>query len=160
MAQDRVAALLRDVVRELRRQVAQVAASGQGLGWPAVGSSLTLLQAISGRPGVTVNELARLTGIPKSRASVLLTRLAAQRVVRKDNDDYDSRLVRLYLTADGRRYAREWQAASQQAIRTLLEPLSDAELETVAVGLTALARAFGQAERRCQQEPTRGVLPC
>ncbi len=159
-AQDEVAALLRDLVRELRRQVAQLAASAGGLGWPAYGSALAVLQEISGHPGITVNELARLTGIPKSRVSVLLTRLAAQRVVRKDDDDRDGRLVRLHITPEGRRRAEEWQAASRRAISTLLEPLTDADLDTVAAGLTALERAFGQAQRLGRSQPARGALPC
>ena len=152
--------MLRDVVREMRRQVPQVAASAGGLGWPACGSALALLQEISGHPGITVNELARLTGIPKSRVSVLLTRLAAQRVVRKYDDDRDGRLVRLHITPQGRRRAEQWQAAGRQAVSTLLEPLSDAELDAVADGLAALERALGQAQRQGQLVPAGGGLRC
>jgi DNA-binding MarR family transcriptional regulator len=155
-AQDEVATLLRDLIRELRRQVPRLAASAGGLGWPA----LAVLQEISGHPGITVNELARLTGIPKSRVSVLLTRLAALRVVRKDDDDRDSRLVRLHITPEGRRRAEQWQAASRQAVSTLLEPLTDAELDTVAVGLAALDRAFRRAQRQDQPIRAGAALPC
>jgi DNA-binding MarR family transcriptional regulator len=159
-AQEQVAALLRDLIRKLRRQVPQVAASAGGFGWPACGSVLAVLREINGHPGITVNELARLTGIPKSRVSVLLTRLAAQQIVRKDDDDRDGRLVRLHITPEGRRRAEQWQAASRQAVSTLLEPLSDAELATIAAGLAALERAFGRAQRQGQLVPAGGGLPC
>jgi len=119
-----------------------------------------VLQEISAHPGITVNELARLTGIPKSRVSVLLTRLAAQRVVRKDDDDRDGRLVRLHITPEGHRRAEQWQAASRQAVSTLLEPLSDAELDAVAAGLAALKRAFGRAQPQDQPIPAGGGRPC
>jgi DNA-binding MarR family transcriptional regulator len=159
-AQDEVAELLRDLVRELRRQVPQLASSAGRLGWPAYGSALAMLQEISGHPGITVNGLARLTGIPKSNVSVLLTRLAAQRVVRKDHDDRDGRLVRLHITPEGRRRAEQWQAASRQAISTLLEPLTDAELDTVADGLTALERALGRTQGQGRSQPAKDALPC
>jgi DNA-binding MarR family transcriptional regulator len=159
-ARDEVAGLLRGLVRELRRQAAQLAAPSQGPGWPAHGSSLALLQEICGHPGVTVSELARLTGLPQSRESVLLTRLAVQRIVRKDDHEHDGRLVRLHMTPEGRRLAGEWQAASRQAIAAVLDPLSDAELDRIAAGLTTLHGAFGRAQRRGQREPGGGALPC
>ena len=121
------------------------------------GPYVALLQEIAGHPGITVSELARLTGLPKSRVSVLMTRLVADRVVRKDADDHDSRLVLLTITPEGRQGAAEWSAASRQAIGQLLEPLCDDELVAIAQGLAALQRAFGQAEEQVPEEQrTRG----
>ena len=64
--------------------------------------SLAAVREIAEHSGIMVNELARLTGLPKSRVSVLTTHLAAQRIVRKDGDSRDSRLVRLRITAEER----------------------------------------------------------
>jgi hypothetical protein len=91
--QDTIAGLLSDVVRGFRRQHVDLAA-GEPFPFPVCGLSMAAVREISERPGVTVNELARLTGLPKSRVPVLMTRLAAQRIVRKDGDEHDSRLVR------------------------------------------------------------------
>jgi len=134
---------LRALARSLRRQHVALAA-GQGL--PMSGAYLVLLQEIAGHPGVTVSELARLTGLPKSRVSVLTARLVTERVVRKDPDEHDSRLVLLTVTPEGRRRAAEWSAASREAIGRLLQPLRDDELAAIARGLSALQRAFRQAE--------------
>ena len=153
--QGQVIELLRAVARSLRRQHVALAA---GRGFPLSGPYLALLQEIAGHPGVTVSELARLTGLPKSRVSVLTTRLVAERVVRKDPDEHDSRLVLLTITPEGRRSAAEWSAASRQAIGRLLQPLSDDELAVIATGLTALRGAFRQAEERgpVEQPPAQG----
>jgi DNA-binding MarR family transcriptional regulator len=148
--QDKIAELLRDVVRGFRRQHVQLA--GERFPFPIYGLSLAAIREIAEHPGITVNELARLTGLPKSRVSVLMTRLAAQRIVRKDHDDHDSRLVRLHITSEGRQCAADWTDASQRAIGALLQPLSDNELDTIARGLTTLRRAF----RRALEQGTAG----
>jgi hypothetical protein len=62
-AQSQVAELLRDVVRGFRRQHVQLAAGGQ-FPFPVYGPSLAAVREISEHPGITVNELARLTGLP------------------------------------------------------------------------------------------------
>ena len=159
-AQEHVFALLRGVQREFRRQYVQLAGD-HGLPFPVAGPGLVLLQEISEHPGVTVNEVARLTGLPKSRVSVLMSGLAAQGVVRKDSDSHDSRLVRLCITPEGSDHIVEWSALAQQAMGHLLQPLSDEELVVVAEGLTALQRAFQLAKMpsRAEQHTTKG-LPC
>jgi DNA-binding MarR family transcriptional regulator len=152
--QGQVIEQLRALARSLRRQHVALAA---GRGFPMSGAYLVLLQEIAAHPGVTVSELARLTGLPKSRVSVLATRLLAERVVRKDPDEHDSRLVLLTLTTAGRRRAEEWSAASRQAIGRLLQPLGDDELAAIGSGLVALQRAFRQAEEQGQEgQRTRG----
>jgi DNA-binding MarR family transcriptional regulator len=158
--QEHVFEMLRGVQREFRRQYVQLAGD-HGLPFPVAGPCLALLQEISEHPGATVNEVARLTGLPKSRVSVLMSSLAAARIVRKDSDSRDSRLVRLFITPEGSRRTAEWSAAAQQAIGQLLQPLSDDELEVIAEGLAALQRAFELAEMPspAEQHPTKG-RPC
>ena len=57
------------------------------------------------------------------------------------------------------RAAAEDQVAGQ-AIAAVLEPLSDAELETIAIGLAALRGAFARAQRPGRREPRGGPAPC
>jgi len=71
--------LLKDVARRFRRQHVQL----EQFPFAVYGLSLAAAREIAEHPGITVNEL---TGLPKSRVSVLMTRLAAQRIVRKDGD--------------------------------------------------------------------------
>jgi DNA-binding MarR family transcriptional regulator len=159
-AQERVFTLLRSVKREFRRQYAQLAGA-HGLPFPLAGPVLGLLQEISEHPGVTLNEVARLTGLPKSRVSVLMSGLADQGVVRKDADSRDSRLVRLCITPEGSGHIAEWSVLAQQAMGHLLQPLSDEELVVVAEGLTALQRAFQLAKMPSfGEQHTTTELPC
>jgi DNA-binding MarR family transcriptional regulator len=159
-AQEHVFGLLRGVQREFRRQYLELAGD-HGLPFPLAGPGLTLLQEVSEHPGVTLNEVARLTGLPKSRVSVLISGLAAQGIVRKDSDSHDSRLVRLCITPEGSRRTAEWSAAARQAIGQLLQPLSDDELEVIAEGLAALQRAFELAKKpSAAEQHARTELPC
>ncbi len=144
--QDEIVELLRDVVRGFRLQ--QVRLAGEQFPFPVYGLSLAAVREISEHPGITVNELARLTGLPKSRVSVLMTRLAAQRIVRKDSDEHDSRLVRLCITPEGRQCVADWTVVSQRAIGALLQPLGDGELDVIARGLAALQGAFQRAREQ------------
>ena len=158
--QEHVFEMLRGVQREFRRQYVQLAGD-HGLPFPVAGPCLALLQEISEHPGSTVNEVARMTGLPKSRVSVIMSGLAAARIVRKDSDPRDSRLVRLCITPEGSGRIAEWTALAQQAMGHLLQPLSDEELEVVAEGLAALQRAFQLAKMPspAEQHPTKG-RPC
>jgi DNA-binding MarR family transcriptional regulator len=159
-AQEHVFTLLRSVQRGFRRQYLELAGD-HGLPFPLAGPGLALLQEISEHPGVTVNEVARLAGLPKSRVSVLMSGLAAQGVVRKESDPHDSRLVRLYVTPEGFGHIVEWSELAQQAMSHLLQPLSDEELVVVAQGLAALQRALRLAGKPSsgEQHPTT-ELPC
>jgi DNA-binding MarR family transcriptional regulator len=145
-AQDQVFVLLRSVQRELRQHYVRLARD-HGLPFPLAGPGLGLLRVISEHPGVTLNEVARVTGLPKSRVSVLMSGLAAQGIVRKDSDSHDSRLVRLYVTPEGCGHIAEWAALAQQAMSYLLQPLSDEELAIVSEGLATLQRAFELAKK-------------
>jgi len=159
-AQEHVFTLLRSVQREFRRQYLTLARD-HGLPFPVAGPGLALLQEISEHPGVTLNEVARLTGLPKSRVSVLMSSLAALGVVRKDSDSRDSRLVRLRITPEGSGHIAEWSELAQQAMGHLLQPLSDEELVVVTEGLAALQRAFQLAEMpNSAEQHTTTELPC
>jgi DNA-binding MarR family transcriptional regulator len=112
---------------------------------------LPLVMVVTERPGVTVNELARVMRMPKSQVSVRITRLAERGIVRREPDAHDSRLVRLRVTDEGCRHARDWQAAHHQALVRTLQPLSEAELAQIVDGLGLLFSAL-QRQGGCEGE--------
>lgn len=159
-AEEHVFTLLRGVQREFRRHLLELAGD-PGCPFPLAGPGLLLLQEICEHPGVTVNEVARLTGLPKSRVSMLMSGLADQGVVRKDSDSHDSRLVRLSITPEGFGRVAEWSALAQRAMGHLLQPCSDGDLAVVAEGLAVLQRAFRLAGKPSStQQPTPNGPPC
>ena len=159
-AEEHVFRLLRSVQREFRRHYVQLAGD-YGLPFPVAGPGLVLLQEISEHPGVTLNEVARATGLNKSRVSVLMSDLADQGIVRKEGDARDSRLVRLCITPQGYGRIAEWSALAQQAVGHLLQPLSDEELVVIAKALAVLERALRLAQTASQGElPATTEQPC
>ena len=136
---EEIARLLRAVPRALRTRYAREVGS-RALG--DVNHYLPLLHQVAERPGVTVNELARLTEMPKSRVSVLVARLVELGIVVREADQHDTRLVRLRLTP----HAATWRAASGQALLRSLQPLSHQQLSRIVEGLALLLRALEQEE--------------
>ena len=65
------------------------------------GAQLWALAEISGRPSITVTELAKAMSIHQSTASNLLDKLVSQNYVARDRSDEDRRVVLLTLTQRG-----------------------------------------------------------
>ena len=65
------------------------------------GAQLWALAEISGRPRITVTELAKAMSIHQSTASNLLDKLVSQNYVARDRSDEDRRVVLLTLTQRG-----------------------------------------------------------
>lgn len=67
------------------------------------GSLLWALAEISDGRGVSVNELAERMALHQTTASNILNALAQRRLIRRVRDERDQRIVRLHVTAEGRR---------------------------------------------------------
>ena len=70
--QEEISRLLLEVLRGVRRQHVWVT-DGQGMPFEVSGHHLVVLREIAEHPGVTVNELARAVGFPKSRVSQFMS---------------------------------------------------------------------------------------
>jgi DNA-binding MarR family transcriptional regulator len=96
----------------------------------------------------TVSYLATRLHVSSPTASHLVERLVQAGLARRVEDPEDRRRTLVYLTEQGESlYAqlREWSHAEQ--LRGWLEQLTQAELDALATGLRALARA-AEADRR------------
>ncbi len=67
------------------------------------GAQLWALREIDRRPGLTISELARVLSVHLSTSSNLLDKLQHHGLVRRERRSSDQRLVRVYLTAEGKR---------------------------------------------------------
>ncbi len=112
----------------------------------------TLLHQIHKEPGVTVNQLARLSRTVKSNVSKLVDQLVAKDLVEKRADPSDQRLVRLYLTPKAEAQRDEVESRMQSAWLAVLNNIADDELEVAVGGLRAMRSALQRA--RPTPEPT------
>jgi DNA-binding MarR family transcriptional regulator len=143
LAED-VARLLREVQRALRDEYFRQA---KGTALARLFPYMPLLREVARQPGITVNELARLSHLPKSYVSVMLVRLVELDLIRKEADESDSRLVRLRMTPEGRRRTRSWRAANRRTLIRTLQPLSDDQLALIVGGLQQLLAVLQRHER-------------
>jgi DNA-binding MarR family transcriptional regulator len=67
------------------------------------GAQLWALSEVGRRPGSTVSELARSLSIHLSTSSNLLDKLERQALIRRERRSADQRIVRIYVTAAGKK---------------------------------------------------------
>ena len=95
----------------------------QGLTIPQVRA----LAVLSVADGSTVNDLSVYTVIEQSTLSRTLDALEAQGLVRREADDADSRVRKVFLTDDGRsEFSRAWPPM-HEAFEAMFDGIDDAE---------------------------------
>ena len=67
------------------------------------GAQLWALSEVGKRPGSTISELARALSIHLSTSSNLLDKLERQALIRRERRSEDQRIVRVYVTAAGKK---------------------------------------------------------
>jgi|ERR1019366_8796375 DNA-binding MarR family transcriptional regulator len=137
-SKDDIVLLLQLLLRALREHSRQAANTELRQMWVY----LPLLGQLAEHPGITVNELARASCMPKSQVSVLVARFASLGIVRKEADERDSRLVHVSITPEGRRQARQWHATTLRALLQTLQPLADDQRNVIVEGLRTLLSAL------------------
>jgi DNA-binding MarR family transcriptional regulator len=82
-------------------------------------------------PDLTQQQLAQRCFVAKSGISMLVSRMAADGLVRRTPDAADGRVRRLALTARGDALARRTVALQREVVAAMAEALSPAEMATV-----------------------------
>jgi len=147
---EEVVDLLRAINASLRGQLAQ---DSIRLGLPKFSRRLPILMRVCDEPGITVNELARVIGMPKSQVSVLVAEMQAEGVLRKAGDPTDQRRIRVSPTAEGKRRAHAWRRAYRSVVLEALRPMSEDDVAHLHRGLIALREALepGRTDRAAQE---------
>ena len=124
----------------------QLAALGLRVGEHEVLANLLLA------PGMTQQALAKRCFVAKSGISMLLTRMEAQALLRREADASDGRLKRLYLSIEGEALAQQTLAIQDAIVTRMMEPLSDNELASMSeLSERVAAQLDGIAEPRVIQ---------
>ena len=115
------------------------------------GAQLWALAEISGRPRITVTELAKAMSIHQSTASNLLEKLESQNYVARNRSDEDRRVVLLTLTPQG-------EEVLHKAPLPYRGVLSDALLKLDAAGLAMLQGSLEQLVAQLEYKQLKGAF--
>jgi DNA-binding MarR family transcriptional regulator len=134
---------IRRVVRTLREASRH---SDRAVGVSA--AQLFVLQRLAGTRGLSVNELAARTLTHQSSVSVVVSKLAARKLVTRERTADDGRRVAVTLTAAGRAVLERAPAAAQDRLIAALALVGRPTRVRLAADLAALVRAMGDDDHR------------
>ena len=107
---------------------------------------LWLLEYLARRgDGSPMHELARFLGISRPAATGLINRLIAQQLVRREEDATDRRIVRVAITAKGRRVLASIWDQKRRMIMEVFGQISPADRERYLTILERVASIVSQA---------------
>jgi MarR family multiple antibiotic resistance transcriptional regulator len=106
---------------------------------------LECLHAISHLEAPSMSDLSRELGLPPSSVTGIVDRLVAAGKVQRENDADDRRVVRVVLTAQGRRDRDRHRRLRRERLGRLLAALDDEELRALHAALALVAEAADRA---------------
>ena len=117
------------------------------------GAQLWALAEISGRPRITVTELAKAMSIHQSTASNLLDKLVSQNYVARDRSDEDRRVVLLTLTPHGEEILHKAPLPYRGVLSDALLKMSETDLEALQQSLETLIAQLEFKQLKGAYEP-------
>jgi DNA-binding MarR family transcriptional regulator len=118
--------------------------------WAELGlttAQLRVLFLIRAQPGVTAGELASRLAVTPPTISGIVDRLVRLKLVLREADPGDRRLVRNTLTAEGEKICSRMARGGDLFSRRIMSEMSEADLDAMIQGLAA----FVEASRRVQE---------
>ncbi len=109
-----------------------------------------VLMALLHKPGVTQQEVAKACFVAKSGVSMLLKSLYARGLVRRDSDQNDARIKRVYLSAKGEKIALKALKIQQEIVAIMAAPISDADLQSIAMSMAGVSTRLRAANEKSQ----------
>lgn len=116
-------------------------------------SQLRLMFLVLRRGRPTVGELAEEMKVKPATITGLTDRLVRQRLIERQADPADRRVVRITLTSEGRRVLSELEAAGRAYLHEVLSRMDDEEVERVIAAFEAFAEVAEQVIREQEQSP-------
>jgi len=114
---------------------------------------LWALAEISGRPRITVTELAKAMSIHQSTASNLLEKLESQNYIARNRSDEDRRVVLLTLTPRGEEILGKAPLPYRGVLNDALLKLDEASLTVLQVSLEKLVAQLEYKQLKGAFEP-------
>jgi len=117
--------------------------------WVELGLTLTQLRVLfvlRAEDGASASVLAERLNVTPSTLTRIVDRLVGQGLVRRETDDNDRRLVRHYLSANGASTVEELERGGRARMNEVMDRLSDAQMERLALALDDFASALEAQE--------------
>lgn len=130
--------------------------------WVGLGLTLTQLRVLfilRSEEGLSARSLAARLGVTPSTLTRIMDRLVRNRLVRREVDLGDRRLVRHYLSERGRRTVEELERTGRERMEKVFARLSDEQIEQVVLALRDLTAAQEalEGEEACVAQQRAGV---
>jgi DNA-binding MarR family transcriptional regulator len=112
--------------------------------WAGLGLTMTqmrVLLTLQTEDGLAAGELAERLNVRPSTVTRIVDRLVRNKLVARDVDDNDRRLVRHRLTKKGADVFRELQSMGRERLIRVFEQLDDKQVERVVEALRDLIQA-------------------
>ncbi len=107
------------------------------------------LLAFSTGSRLSMNELSRMLGLANSTMTRMVEYLVARGLVSRAEDDQDRRIVRVTLTAEGRKLQGSLKEARREIQRLILSEIKEGERAGILEVLEKLNAAIDNAMREC-----------
>ena len=115
---------------------------GRGLTMP----QLRLMSLLLQQDCRSVGELADVMGVRPATVTGLTDRLVRQRLIERQDDPADRRVVRIVLTDEGRRVLSEIETASRAYLREVLSRMDGAAVRRLIAAFEAFRAAADAAQ--------------
>jgi DNA-binding MarR family transcriptional regulator len=123
------------------------------------GAQLWVLREIAGQPGQRVSDLAKAMSLHLSTASNLLDKLSKRSLIRRERNDPDQRIVRLFLTEEGMRIVARAPQPARGVLPEALNRLPDEVLDSLNRSLSRVLDEIEDGDKEAAMKPLSDMLP-
>ncbi|MBU0592680.1 MAG: MarR family winged helix-turn-helix transcriptional regulator [Gammaproteobacteria bacterium] len=123
------------------------------------GAQLWALREVAGHPGRRVSDLAKAMSVHLSTASNLLDKLSKRNLVRRERNDPDQRIVRLFLTDEGMRIVASAPGPARGVLPEALNRLPEEVLDDLNRSLARLLDTIEGGDKDAAMKPLSDLVP-
>ena len=107
---------------------------------------LVAMRYVHMQPGITVSEIARQSGMAKSKVSTTVDSLVRLDMLEKRSDPSDQRLVRLHVTPRAEEHFQAVHGAVRARLASMLASLQPGQVDALINALAALETALAASD--------------
>ena len=110
-------------------------------------SQIKVLISFSEKENFTMTELSNVHSVSVSTMTSMVDRLIQNGFLKREKDDTDRRIVRVCLTAEGKKMLGHLMGIRKQALEEFMLELSDSEIKRFLESIETVARFLSKAKK-------------